>query len=173
MPDKEISVCEEKNFDTLFNSHYESARNYLYYKCGDLQQAEDIVQDAFVKIWKQCADIIYATAKSLIFKICNNALLNEFAHKKVVLRYEAIPRDDKDHESPDFILETEEFKNKLEQAIANLSVKEREVFLLSRIDKKTYKEIAEITGITVKAVERRMSHAFINLRKMLGNDLKI
>ena len=173
MPDKNLSVCEEKNFDTLFHAHYESAGNYVYYKCGDVQQAEDIVQDAFVKLWKQCADIIFNTAKSLIFKICNNALLNEFAHKKVKLRYEAMPRDDRDHESPDFILETEEFKDKLEQAIAKLSAKEREVFLLSRIDKKTYKEIAEIIGITVKAVERRMSNAFINLRKMLGEDLKI
>ena len=173
MPEKKQSVCEEKNFDTLFNAHFESARNYLYYKCGDLQQAEDIVQDAFVKLWKQCADIIYSTAKSLIFKMCSNALLNEFAHKKVVLRYEAIPREDKDHESPDFVLETEEFRIKLEQAISKLSDKEREVFLLSRIDKKTYKEIAEITNITVKAVERRMSNAFINLRKLLGEDIKI
>ncbi|TSE10211.1 RNA polymerase sigma factor [Aquimarina algiphila] len=173
MPEKKQSVCEEKNFDSLFNTHFESARNYLYYKCGDLQQAEDIVQDAFVKLWKQCADIIFETAKSLIFTICNNALLNEFAHKKVVLRYEAIPRDDKNNESPDFIMETEEFKDKLERCIAKLSSKEREVFLLSRIDKKTYKEIAEITDISVKAVERRMSNAFITIRKLLGNDLNI
>ncbi|WP_025663034.1 RNA polymerase sigma factor [Aquimarina megaterium] len=173
MPEKKKSVCEEKNFDSLFNAHFESARNYLYYKCGDLQQAEDIAQDAFVKLWKRCADIIFETAKSLIFTMCNNALLNQFAHQKVVLRYEAIPRDDRNNESPDFIMETNEFKDKLERAIANLSTKEREVFLLSRIDKKTYKEIAEITNITVKAVERRMSNAFISLRKLLGNDFNI
>jgi len=172
MSEKKRSVCEEKNFDSLFNTHYESARNYLYYKCGDLQQAEDIVQDAFVKLWKQCADIIYDTAKSLIFKICNNALLNEFAHKKVVLKYEKAPRDDRNHESPDFIMETEEFREKLERCIGKLSTKEREVFLLSRIDKKTYKEIAEITNISVKAVERRMSNAFITLRKLLGSEIK-
>ncbi len=173
MSKKDPSVCEEKNFDTLFNAHFESARNYLYYKCGDIQQAEDIVQDAFVKLWKQCADIIYATAKSLIFKMCNNALLNEFAHKKVVLRYEKSARDDKNYESPDFIMETEEFREKLERSIAKLSPKEREVFLLSRIDKKTYKEIAEITNISVKAVEKRMSKAFIALQKLLGDEIKI
>lgn len=173
MSEQKKSVCEEKNFDSLFNTHYESATNYIYYKCGNLQQAEDIVQDAFLKIWKKCAEVIYSTARAFLYTICNNALRNEFAHQKVVLRYEAIPKNDKDIESPDFVLETEEFKNKLESAIANLSTKEREVFLLSRIDKKTYKEIAEITNITVKAVERRMSNAFINLRKVLGKDLKI
>ncbi|WP_299108849.1 RNA polymerase sigma factor [uncultured Tenacibaculum sp.] len=173
MPEQKKSVCEEKNFDSLFTSYYETATNYIYYKCGNLQQAEDIVQDAFVKIWKKCAEVIYETARSLLYTICNNALRNEFAHKKVVLRHEAIPKSDRDHESPDFILETEEFRQKLEHAIASLSEKEREVFLLSRIDKKTYKEIAEITNITVKAVERRMSNAFINLRKILGKDLKL
>ncbi len=173
MPEKKQSVCDEKNFDTLFNTYYESVRNHLYYKCGDIQQAEDIVQDAFVKLWKRCADIIYDTAKSLIYKMCNNSLLNEFAHKKVVLRYENTPRDDTNYESPDFIMETEEFRKKLEISISKLSPKEREVFLLSRIDKKTYKEIAEMTNISVKAVERRMSKAFITLRKLLGSDIKI
>lgn len=172
MPEQQKSVCEEKNFDSLFNTYYESATKYIYYKCGSLQQAEDIVQDAFINIWKKCAEVIYKTARAFLYTICNNALRNEFAHQKVVLRYEAIPRDNKNIESPDFILETEEFKNKLESAISNLSSKEREVFLLSRIDKKKYKEIAEIANITVKAVERRMSNAFINLRKTLGEDLK-
>ncbi|WP_299158234.1 sigma-70 family RNA polymerase sigma factor [uncultured Tenacibaculum sp.] len=172
MPEQKKSVCEEKNFDSLFNSYYETATKYIYYKCGDLQQAEDIVQDSFVKIWKKCAEVIYETARAFLYTICNNALRNEFAHQKVVLRHKAISVNDKDIENPEFILETEEFKDKLENAIANLSTKEREVFLLSRIDKKTYKEISEITNITVKAVERRMSNAFINLRKTLGKDLK-
>lgn len=172
MTNQEKSVCEEKNFNSLFNDHYESAAKFIYYKCGNLQQAEDIVQDAFFKIWKKCAEIIFSTAKSFLFKICSNTLLNEYAHQKVKLRYQAIPRSEKDIEAPDYILETEEFKDKLETAIANLSTKEREVFLLSRIDKKTYKEIAEIIGISVKAVERRMSNAFINLRKVLGVNLK-
>lgn len=173
MSQKKRSVCDEKHFNTLFNLHYESARNFLYYKCGNLQQAEDIAQDAFVKLWKQCADVIYDTAKSLVFKICNNALLNEFAHQKVVLRYKKTPNTDRNDESPDFILETEEFRQKLEYCIGTLSVKEREVFLLSRIDKKTYKEISEITNITVKAVERRMSKALLSLRTKLGDTIKI
>ncbi|CAM1344602.1 RNA polymerase sigma factor [Tenacibaculum amylolyticum] len=173
MPKQKDSLCEERNFDALFNAHYETARNYIYYRCGSLQQAEDIVQDSFVKMWKRCADIILKTARSFLFTICNNALRNEFDHQKVVLKHEAtLIKEDRDDESPDFILEVEDFRKKLENAIANLSDKEREVFLLSRIDKKSYKEIAEITNISVKAVERRMSNAFINLRTALGTHLK-
>ncbi|WP_075343867.1 RNA polymerase sigma factor [Tenacibaculum agarivorans] len=173
MSKQKKSLCEEHNFDALFNTYYETARNYIYYKCGNLQQAEDIVQDAFIKVWKRCADVIYEKARSFLYTICNNALRNEFDHQKVVLKHEAtLVKDDRDDESPDFILEVEDFRKKLETAIANLSDKEREVFLLSRIDKKSYKEIAEITNISVKAVERRMSNAFINLRDALGDHLK-
>ncbi|CAL2093938.1 sigma-70 family RNA polymerase sigma factor [Tenacibaculum sp. 190524A05c] len=173
MSDQKKSLCVERNFDSLFNSHYETARNYIYYKCGNLQQAEDIVQDAFVKMWKKCAEVIFEKAKSLLYTICNNAMRNEFDHQKVVLRHRNTAiKAEKNNESPDFLLEMEDFRAKLESAISNLSDKEREVFLLSRIDKKTYKEIADITNISVKAVERRMSNAFINLRKVLGDHLK-
>ena len=65
-------------------------------------------------------------------------------------------------------MEEKEFLKKLQTCISNLPEKEREVFLLSRKDKKTYREIAEIIGITQKAVERRMHLALLKLREQLG-----
>jgi len=53
--------------------------------------------------------------------------------------------------------------------LANLPSKQREVFLLNRIDKKKYAEIAEMLGISVKAVEKRMQKALIIIRKEIGN----
>ena len=46
--------------------------------------------------------------------------------------------------------------------------KQREVFLLSRIDKKKYVEIADIVGVSVKAVEKRMSKALLTLKEQIG-----
>ncbi|MEY8847615.1 RNA polymerase sigma factor [Psychroserpens sp. XS_ASV72] len=173
MPNKEPSLCDEKVFNDFFRKHYESITRYIYYKCGDLQQAEDIVQNIFVKIWNLCEKIIYSKAKSYIYSACNNLLINQIAHKKVVLKHQKTVTDNSNHESPDFLLEQEEFRIKLKQAINDLNFKEREVFLLSRIEGKTYKEIAEITGLTVKAIERRMSKALKELREKLGNHIKI
>lgn len=174
MPSKKSSLCEPSNFNLLFNNHFEAARNYIYYKCGNIEQAEDIAQDAFIKLWDRCAKIIMETAKNYLYSICNNALLNQYEHKRVVLRHQkSNPNSDTHIENPEYLLEMDEFKIKLESAINQLSIKEREVFLLSRIDKKTYKEISEITGITVKAVERRMSIAFVKLRTLLGKNLKV
>ena len=169
----EPSICEEKNFNSLFHEHYEAVRNHMYYKCGDIDQAEDLVQNAFLELWKRCKDVLFKKAKSYVYKTCHNSFLNQISHKKVKLKFENHSNQtDINQESPEYLMELEEFKIKLEKAISNLPVKEREVFLLSRIDKKTYKEIAEIIGVTVKAIERRMSKALLQLRETLGKDHK-
>lgn len=170
----EPSICEEKNFNSLFSEHYESLRNQMYYKCGDLDQAEDLVQNAFVELWKRCAEVLFQKAKSYLYRTCHNSFLNQIAHNKVKLKFERTSNQSKlSNESPEYLMEVYEFKIKLEKAISNLPVKEREVFLMSRIDKKTYKEIADVIGITVKAIERRMSKALLQLRDDLGKDYKI
>ena len=58
---------------------------------------------------------------------------------------------------------------KLQNAISGLTDRQREVFLLNRIEKKTYKEIAEISGVSVKAIEKLMSKALIKLRTQIKN----
>ncbi|WP_242203314.1 RNA polymerase sigma factor [Aestuariivivens insulae] len=163
------SVCEQKNYEQLFNAHSKTLFNFIYYKCGDTQQAEDIVQDAFVKLWRNCAKVHFQKAKSFLFTVARNLFLNEVAHKKIVLQHEAAPTKSSTNETPEFLLEEQEFMLKLKNAIANLPEKQREVFLLSRIDKKTYAEISELVGISVKAVEKRMSLALMALRDKLGN----
>ncbi len=173
MLEKEPSVCEEKTYNELFRKYYQPATKYIYYKCGNLEQAEDIVQNVFIKIWKLCDTIIYSKAKSYIYSACNNSFLNEVAHKKVVLKHQKAAKDNTNYESPDYLIEVDEFRIQLKQAISDLNVKEREVFLLSRIENKTYKEIAEITGLTIKAIERRMSKALKELREKLGAHIKL
>lgn len=163
------SVCEQKNFEEVFNKHSQTLRNYIYYKCGDTQQAEDIVQEAYIKLWHNCAKVIFEKAKSFLYTVANNHFLNEVAHKKVVLEYQKQnTTNNTSIETPQFILEEDEFHQKLKKAIADLPERQREVFLLSRIDKKKYSEIAEIVGVSVKAVEKRMSKALLTLKEQIG-----
>jgi RNA polymerase sigma-70 factor (ECF subfamily) len=168
---KNSSVCEENTFKLIFDKHAETIRNFIYYKCGDMQQAEDITQDAFVKLWSNCKKVLAEKAKSFVMKVAQNAFYNEVTHKKVILKYEQQATPQVYSQSPEFILEEKEFMIKLNQSISSLPVKQREVFLLSRKDKKTYKEIAEIVGITQKAVERRMHLALVELREKIGRKI--
>lgn len=163
------SVCEQKTYELLFKTHSKTLRNFVYYKCGDVQQAEDIVQDAYIKLWDNCSKVIFEKAKSFLYTVARNLFLNEVAHKKIVLRHRVHLPEDKTIETPQFLLEEQEFMKRLKGVIASLPEKQREVFLLSRIDKKKYAEISEIVGISVKAVEKRMSQALVILREQLGN----
>ncbi|SEL96284.1 RNA polymerase sigma-70 factor, ECF subfamily [Aquimarina amphilecti] len=165
------SVCDEKNFESIFDDCSESLRNLIYYKCGDIDLAEDIIQDAFIKLWNNCKKVVFYKAKSYLYTVANNNLLNHIAHKKVVLRYEQRPHSDLNNQDPQFIIEEKEFMSKLNNAIDSLPEKQRETFLLSRIDKKSYKEIAEITGVSVKAIEKRIHYALLSLRQKLGDIL--
>ncbi len=164
-----LNVCEEPVYEALFIQHYESLRGYLYYKYGDLAKAEDIVQDTFAKLWQNCSKVLFKTAKSYLYKIANNASLNAIRHLKTVRAYEETPQATMNFETPDFQLEEKEFMDTLQRAIAALKPRQREAFLLHRIDKKTYIEIAEILDISVKAVEKRIHLALITLKEIIGN----
>ena len=172
MTEPEPSICEQKVYQQIFRDHYEAVTRYIYFKCGNLQQAEDIVQNVFIKLWRLCATVSHSRVKAYLYRAAGNALINEKEHEKIVLKHLKKATASTEHETPEYLMQVDEFHEKLKRAIANLPEKEREVYLLSRVEKKTYSEIAEITGLGVKAIERRMSKALLNLREVLGKELR-
>ncbi len=168
MPEKTISVCEEKIYEQLYREHAEKICYYLYYKYGDMEKAQDIVQDSFAKLWINCSKVLFGAAKGFLYKIANNASINAIVHQKTVLKYQKIEQKTYTNESPEFQMEEKEFMHRLNMAISGLKEGQREVFLLNRIEKKTYREIAEMLGISVKSVEKRMHLALIILRKKIN-----
>ncbi len=159
-------LCKETVFSGFFKNHARSLRNFLIYKFGNEQYAEDITQETFIKLWKNCADVPEEKAKSYLYTIANNAALNEVAHEKVKLNYRKNhSKNDRSDENPEFLFEEQQFKDKLLLAIQNLHETQRTAFLMHRIDGKKYAEIAEALNISVKAVEKRIHLALLELRK--------
>jgi RNA polymerase sigma-70 factor (family 1) len=161
----------QDEFDRIFSDWYYQLRNYVYYKCGDMQAAEDIVQDTFLKIWERKESIRTDTVKSLMYKIANNLFLNRLNHQKVLLKFTSDNSFNEYTASPDFELEMKEFDEKLQKSISELDEKNRIVFLMNRIDDLTYREIAQNLGLSQKAVEKRMGKAIAFLKEKL--DVKI
>ena len=158
-------ICEELIFSRFFKDNVKSLRNYLYFKFGNEEKANDITQESFIKLWENCKNVPLEKAKSYIYTIANNASLNEIAHQKVVLKYaQSHTKNDRTNLNPEFLIEEDEFKQKLEKAIANLTEAQRTAFLLHRIESKKYHEIAVILDISVKAVEKRIHGALVSLR---------
>ncbi len=163
------NVCKKEHFNKVYNDHSQAIWRFIYFKCGDQAQADDLVQESYVKLWQNCAKVSASKAKSYLYTVANNLFLNEVAHKKVVLQHANSKKKTFNNQSPEYLLEEKEFYEKLQAAIANLSETQRTPFLLNRIEGKKYSEIAEILGISVKAVEKRMSQALAILRKEIGN----
>lgn len=163
-------TCNENIFSTFFKTHAKSLRNYLMYKFGNSDQAEDMTQEAFFKLWQNCKDIPLEKAKSYLYTVATNSSLNNIAHEKVVLAYEKNSNTiDRTNENPEHILEQKQFESKLLSAINAINETQRVAFLMHRIDGKKYAEIAEELNISVKAVEKRIHLALVELKKEIEN----
>ena len=164
------ATCNENTFSKIFKEHVSALRNFLYYKFGDYEQAEDKTQEAFIKLWQNCKDVPVEKAKSFLYTVAKNSSLNEIAHKKIVLEYQKTSNPiSKTNENPEFILEQEQFHEKLMTAINNINETQRVAFLMNRIDGKKYHEIADELGISVKAVEKRIHLALLEIKKEIKN----
>jgi len=160
------NVCEEQVFSSLFKTNSKTVFNYIYYKFGNEEKAYDVVQEAFVKLWENCAKVSPEKAKSYVYTVANNLYLNVIKAEKVRLKY-AKKSNDTSYESPEFLLEEKEYKEKLDKALNSLPENQRTTFLLNRIDGKKYAEIAEMEGVSVKAIEKRMHLALKSLREQI------
>ena len=169
MPRHNYNICESKIFEDVYNMYAKDIRRFLFFKTQDLDKAEDILQEVFIKLWENCSKVDYDKVKSYIYSIANNMFLNEVKHQKVVQNYNKHNKNESTNESPEFIMLEMEFMEKLESTIDNLPEKQREVFLMNRIEKKKYKEIALLLDISVKAVEKRMHQALVVMRKEIGD----
>lgn len=163
------SVCQEEVFRSVYEAQAEPLVNFIYYKSGDYSAAEDLMQDAFAKLWQECSKVSLEKTKSFLYTVVKNMFYNTVRHKKVVLRFEQRGHSQLSNETPQFLLEEAEFKQKLEAAISALPEGQREVFLMSRIEKMKYKEIAERLNLSVKAIEKRMHKALLTLRETCGS----
>ncbi|MEM7574162.1 MAG: RNA polymerase sigma-70 factor [Bacteroidota bacterium] len=166
------NICEEGHFRELFQELGASLRNFLYYKSGDLQRAEDISQEAFVKLWQACARVAPDKARAYLYRVANNLFLDRVKHDKVVLKFQQQQSTSVqvDSKNPERLLEAEELRERLTAAISALPEKSRTVFLLNRIDGLSYQEMADRLGISKKAVEKRMSKALVELRRQIKTD---
>ncbi|MDC0007143.1 sigma-70 family RNA polymerase sigma factor [Winogradskyella sp.] len=159
------NICENELFERFYKKHAKNLHDFLYYKFGEHLNPEDKTQEAFIKLWQNCAKVAPNKAKSFLFTTANNLMLNAVAHQKVVLKHKRIPIKHSTNETPEFLMQEKEYNQKLQKAISNLTEAQRTAFLLNRIEGKRFKEIAELLDISTKAVEKRIYGALKKLRQ--------
>jgi RNA polymerase sigma-70 factor (family 1) len=158
---------DKEDFKILFETHYKSIRYFLYYKSGDEKMAEDLAQDVFYTIWEKRETIRLETVKPLLYKISLNLLISKDRRKKIEYNFQNSLISNIMTESPQYLMEFEEFKNRFQDVLASLPDKQRIVFLMNRIEGLTYSKIAENLSISNKSVEKRMKLALSKIEKAI------
>ena len=156
---------DKDGFEQLFDAYYDELQHFIYFKTSDTEIAEDIVQDAFLKIWEIRSTVRFETARALLYTIAANRFANKYKRQKLKFQLQQTIVEDRTFETPEFEMEVKEFDQKLQQVLAELNEKSRTVFLMNRMDEMTYSEIAKTLNISVKAVEKRMKKALEFVRK--------
>jgi len=158
-------------FQRAFSDWYVPVRNFIYYRCGDMELAEDLAQDAFVKLWENRHRAERSTLKAYVYKIAQNQTINYQKRQQLLFRFQKQLTVDRDFDSPEKLAEMNEYELRLQQVIAQLPEGGREVFLMNRLEDLTYQEIADRLGLSVKAIEKRMSKVLQIFRDQLGTEI--
>ena len=109
---------DEEAFEAVFRTYYASVRNFVYFKTGDMEAAEDLTQDAFYRLWEMRGSVRLESVKSFLYTIAGNMAINML--KRDQLRFKFVDRQDKfqaDTHSPEFKIQEEEYKAFVEDVL--------------------------------------------------------
>ncbi|OFY42729.1 MAG: hypothetical protein A2X18_13215 [Bacteroidetes bacterium GWF2_40_14] len=149
--------------------HFDAIRRYIYYRCSDSELASDIAQDLFTKIWEKNKQVNPLKDKALLYKMASDMLVSRMRRKKIEINYTNSVIIEKSSDLPDRDINIAQLKTSYINALSEMTENTRITYLMSREEDMKYHEIADILGIGVKAVEKRMSAALEILRKKLLN----
>lgn len=154
-------------FKQFFEKNQAPLLSFLISKGMDKQEAEDIVQQAFLIIWNKREEIkINRSIRSFLFTIAYNRMLNYFRDQKNSEPDYAYKLPDSSS-NPQENAETSEAMRAMQSALEVMPEKRRRVFELCYLQDFTYKEAAEALDVSRKTVENHMALALKDLRKAL------
>ncbi|MEO8406601.1 MAG: RNA polymerase sigma-70 factor [Chitinophagaceae bacterium] len=153
-------------FETLFKEQYNSLANYAFSILGTREDAEDAVQDVFIKVWQNSPQVIETPQAKfyLITAVKNNCIsyLRKQANKKFVQPEDAHLQTAA-YDGP--TEKKEDIGELVIKALALLPPQCLAIFKLSRFGKLTYQQIADELGLSVKTVENQVGKALRIMRE--------
>lgn len=168
---KALSKGEIKAFNDLFkiygNRIFRFALGYLKSEAD----AEELVQDVFMKIWEKRSDLRdNLSFKSYIFTIAFNIIRKHFVKKALTSKYfEQQVIEDADLSTIQNI-DFQSTKKAIDRLVDQLPARRKEVFIKSRFEGLTTKEIADELGTSPKTVENQLGEALRFIREHLGKE---
>ncbi|MEP6766371.1 MAG: sigma-70 family RNA polymerase sigma factor [Gemmatimonadaceae bacterium] len=165
-----MDPAEQSRFERLVLCHLDAAHNLARYLTGDAADADDVVQETFLRALRHFHGFAGDDARAWLLVIVRNTSY-DFLRKKMRGRFVSID------EVPDLAISDDSHATNVDQqldwarvaqAMQSLPLEFREVIVLREIEGLSYAEIGEITGIAAGTVMSRLSRARKRLKSILA-----
>lgn len=164
-------------FDHIYELYSHKLFSFIFKILKNEAEVDDIVQEVFVKIWESRNKLDdYNFLNSYIFTIAYNNSIDLIRKRVSNNKYlEHLKYSASVNFTPTIIsqIEYNELNSQVQELIANLPDRQKQVYLLHREEGLTYPEIAEQLGISKNTVENHMAKALKYLRQNMDNSLMI
>lgn len=157
------------DFNALFDSVYPALFRYCNRMLGDPDQAEDLAQEAFFRLLDRGAEGTDAGLRSWLFRVATNLARDRSRTRETRRRILSGFPPPEPISGPDTNLDREEEIQRVRQALEVLSDRDKEMLLL-RQEGFTYKEIADLTGVSHRSVGTILARAFKRFAAELSNE---
>jgi RNA polymerase sigma-70 factor (ECF subfamily) len=154
----------EPSFKALFDSYYSNLCYYAFTLLRDMDEAEDMVQTVFMKLWERKETLMFTgTAKAYLYKAVYHQCINQLEARQVRQKYK-----ERAIVTPQEVQQPEAFPQELEESVKAvidaLPQQCKRIFMMSRYEELRYSEIASQLGISVNTIENQISKALKILR---------
>jgi RNA polymerase sigma-70 factor (ECF subfamily) len=176
-----VRADEPGAFEELVERYQHRLVAVLHHLCGNADEAEDLAQEVFLRVYRSRKDYHpQAKFSTWFFTIANNLALNALRRRQ---RKPSIHLDVHDSgplgprpaenlltdkaPAPEHRLDHQELAAVIQDALARLNERQRMAVVLNKFEDMSYQQIAEVLGITTKAVKSLLSRARTQLRDLL------
>ena len=182
-----LQANEDAAYDELVRTYSASIFHVAYRMLGDTAEASDIVQEIFLKVFRNIGGFKgEAALKTWIFRIAFSEILNRLRWWKRRHRFATVSLDEPPNDfgmpsriiaasspTPEQALQSKEEEGAIQQALGKLSREHRSIVVLRDIEGFSYNEIADVLGVSVGTVKSRLARARADLKKSLMRYLSV
>jgi RNA polymerase sigma-70 factor (family 1) len=166
-----LNESDERAFCEIYMRYHSLLLIYVNKKLLNKQESEDIIQEVMTSLWKNRFDFYIQTSlASYLYTAARNRCLDVFAHRKVESKYITSLQNfiQENVNRTDYLIRENDLKALIAKEVALLPPKMREIFLLSRSQSMSHREIADILAISEHTVSTQIKRALRRLRIRLG-----
>ena len=186
-PDNElmrrVGSGDKTAFKELVQRNQRIVTGIIYRYTGNHHEVEDLAQDIFLKVYKAAPRYVpRAQFKTWLYKVVAHHCFNYFRSQKrrsfITSYNQSFPEEDNpplhhaeaQKEQPENVMQQQELRTALTAALSELPDRQRMALILHRFEDLSYKEIANVLGCSLSAVESLLFRAMDNLKKKLHSD---